>query len=994
MDPERERIQDDLRGLLDGDVRCDDLILQLYASDASIYEIRPLAVVRPRHTGDVVTCVQYAAENEIPIRPRGAGTGLAGESLGDGIVIDFSRYMNRIGEITADTVRLQPGVIHAHLNRVLASSGQIFGPDPANSAVTTMGSVLAINNTGSHWLKYGSPRDHVRSLQVVLADGSLVDLGREPVQRHDDPQLRRREVVRRVAELLLRDFDLIDTFQPECPVNRCGYGLKDIVSDRYVDMARLMAGSEGTLGIITEAEFAIQQLPAHQGVVLLLFDRLENAARAVMDVLEERPSACDLMDRRHVSLAREHDVRYDLLIPGETEALLLVQFDADDPQSVRARIDSLIDRLKRHKQFLSGSRVALDQQTIDLFWQLAHKVVPTLHQLKGSTRPLPIVEDIAVPPEALPDFLARMYQVLKRQQITASLFGHAGHGQLHVRPFLDLSNRHDVERMQRLAKELYDEALDLGGTISGEHGDGLSRTQFIRQQYGPLYETFRELKQIFDPAGILNPGKKISEESDLLVRHLRPVSTAPAKATVDEDDQPASGNESPFPLQLAWDAAGIAHTARSCIGCGACRSQLDEVRMCPIFRLAPSEEASPRAKANLVRGVLTGRLDAEIVTTDEYKQIADLCVNCHQCREECPANVDIPKLMVEAKAAYVAVNGLRPTDGVMARLDRLGSFATRFSWLANWAIRRPAMRWFMEKTLGIAQGRKLPRVARHSFLRQASKRRLTRPDRGASNGVVYFADVYANYFDTALADALVSVMRHNGVSVFVHPRQTQSAMALVTQGAVEKARSFAARNVEALAESVRQGYQIVTTEPAAASCLVHDYPNLIDDDDARLVAENTFEACTYLWRRHQNGKLKLDLKPLIYALAYHQPCHLRSLGVGSPGENLLRLIPGLTVTKIEKGCSGMAGTFGLKRENYRASLRAGFNLITSMRDQQIQAGTTECSTCKIQMEQGTTKPTVHPIKILALAYGLTPDINPLDARSGSLMVSNTDETTN
>ena len=994
MDPERERIQDDLRGLLDGDVRCDDVTLQLYASDASIYEISPLAVVRPRHTEDVVTCVEYAAEYEIPIRPRGAGTGLAGESLGDGIVLDFSRYMNRIGEITADTVHVQPGVVHAHLNRVLKTSGQVFGPDPANSDVTTMGSVLAINSTGSRWLKYGSPRDHIRQLQIVLADGSLVEFGREPIQRHDDPQPRRREVVRRVADLLLRDFDLINKFQPKCPVNRCGYGLKDVVSDRFVDMGRLMAGSEGTLGIITKAEIGIQRLPTHQGVVMLLFDRLENAARGVMDVLEYQPAACDLMDRRHVSLSREHDVRYDVLIPGETEALLLVQFDADDLQTVRDKIDSLIDRLQRKKQFLSGSRIALDAQTIDLYWQLAHKVVPTLHQLKGSTRPLPIIEDIAVPPESLPTFLTRLYQVLKRQQVTASLFGHAGHGQLHVRPFLDLSDRHDVECMQRLAKELYSEVLDLGGTISGEHGDGLSRTQFIRQQYGPLYETFCQLKQIFDPAKILNPGKKISDEQDLLTRNLRPVSTAPATVPIDENESPDSSQTTPFPLQLAWDATEIAHTARSCIGCGACRSQLDDVRMCPIFRLAPSEEASPRAKANLVRGVLTGRLDAETVTTDEYKQIVDLCVNCHQCREECPANVDIPKLMVEAKAAYVGVNGLRPTDGLMTNLDRVGALATRFSWLANWAIHRPAMRWLLEKTLGIAQGRKLPRVGRQSFLRQASKQRLTRPDRGARNGIVYFTDIYANYFDTALANALVSVMRHNGVSVYVHPRQTQSGMVLVTYGAVERARNFAARNVEALAEAVRQGYQVITTEPAAASCLIHDYPNLIDDEDARLVAENTVEACTYLWRMHQNGKLKLDLKPLTYALAYHQPCHIRSLNVGSPGENLLRLIPGLTVTRIEKGCSGMAGTFGLKRENYRASLRAGFELITSMRDQSIQAGTTECSTCKIQMEQGTTKPTVHPIKILARSYGLTPNVNPLDARSTALVASNPHENTN
>jgi FAD/FMN-containing dehydrogenase/Fe-S oxidoreductase len=991
MDQERERIQDDLRGLLDGEVRCDDLMLQLYASDASIYEIKPLAVVRPRHAKDVVTCVEYAAENQIPIRPRGAGTGLAGESLGDGIVVDFSSHMNRIGEVTEDTVRLQPGVIHAHLNNFLAPSGRVFGPDPATSSVTTMGSVLAINNTGSHWLKYGTPRQLVRSMQVVLANGSLVELGREPMQRQDDPQPRRREIVRRTGELVLRDLDKINTFRPKSCVNRCGYGLHDVVRGRDVDMAKLLVGSEGTLALITEATVEIQELPKHYGVALLLFDRLENAARAVMDILAEEPSACDLMDRRHVSLARDNDVRYDLLIPTETEALLLVEFDSDDPQVVRDKLHAVTERLRRKQQFLSGSRFALDRQDVELYWQLARKVVPTLYRLRGSSRPLPVVEDIAVPPAVLPDFLSRMHEVLRRHQVTASLFGHAGHGQLHVRPFLNLADRGDVERMERLASDLYDQVLDVGGTISGEHGDGLSRTQFVRRQYGPLYDTFRELKRIFDPDNILNPGKKVSDGEDTLTRNLRPVSTAPAEPHPTDSPQPADNGEVPFALQLNWDVDEISHAVRSCNGCGACRSQLSDVRMCPIFRLAPREEASPRAKANLLRGVLTGRLEPEIVATDDFKKIADLCVNCHECRAECPANVDIPKLMIEAKAAYVRVNGLRPTDIVMTRLDWFGALGTRFNRLANWSLRSRTMRWFLEKTLGIAQGRKLPPVAKQSFLRQAARRRLTRLDRGSGARVLYFVDTYANYFDPALANAFVAVMQHNGATVYVHPRQYPSAMTMITHGALDKARKTAARNVELLAEAVRQGYQIVATEPAAASCLVHEYPNLIDHEDARLVAENTMEACTYLWRMHQNGKLHLDLAPLRYNIAYHQPCHLRSLDVGSPGENLLRLIPGLSVTRIEKGCSGIAGTYGLKRENYRASLRAGFGLITGMRDPRFQAGATECSTCKIQMEQGTSKPTVHPIKILALAYGLTPESNPLAARSSERIVSNTNE---
>jgi Fe-S oxidoreductase len=408
--------------------------------------------------------------------------------------------------------------------------------------------------------------------------------------------------------------------------------------------------------------------------------------------------------------------------------------------------------------------------------------------------------------------------------------------------------------------------------------------------------------------------------------------------------------------------------------------------MCPIFRFAPREEASPRAKANLMRAIFTGRLDANVLNGDLLKSVADLCVHCHQCRLECPAAVDIPKLMVEAKSQYVATNGLRPTDWLMARLDRLSAWGAKFSTVANWAIGNRQMRWVLEKTLGIAQGRKLPRFAPRTFLRLAQRQRLTRPSRRIGRKVVYFFDIYANWHDTQLGEALLAVMQHNAVSVYVHPGQVQSGMSAVSLGAIEIAKRFAARNVNVLAEAVRQGYHIVATEPAAALCLTHEYPQLLDAEDVRLVAENTSEACAYLWRMHQNGQLELDLKPVNATVGYHQPCHLRALNVGRPGENLLRLIPGLDVRAIEQGCSGMAGTFGMRRRNYRSSLRAGWNMISALRDPTLQAGTTECSACKIQMEQGTTKPAIHPLKLLALSYGLMPDVSELLTSRGQDLV--------
>ncbi len=984
MDQERERIQADLRGLLDGDVRCDDVFVQMYATDASIYEIRPLGVVRPRSVADVVASVQYAFENEIPLHPRGAGTGLAGESLGPGLILDFSHSMRRILAFDHDTVRVQPGVVLSQLNRYLANRGRIFGPDPATSSVSTMGGVIALDGSGSHWLQYGSAGDAIVAMQLVLADGSVIEVGKHAV---DDPvsddaaTARRQALVRDVANVVNRECAVIDQYTPKTRVDRSGYRLRGILRDGHLDLTRLVAGSEGTLALITEVTVRTQPLPVHKGVALLFFDRLESAARGALEIAGMNTSACDMMDRRLLSIARDADVRYDLLIPRDAEAMLLVEVQADSQDEVRQRLQNLVVRIQRRKRLAFESRLALESEEVELFWRLVRRVVPCLYGLKGVGRPLPFVEDIAVPPTELPEFLVQMQNVLKSHQVTASLFAHAAHGQLHVRPFLDLASAECVQKMQDVAADLYEKVMDVGGTISGEHGDGLSRTWYLRRQFGPLYDVFTQIKQLFDPHNILNPGKVVADAPQPLTANLRSVAVPPPSEAAPSESYPVQ-------LQLAWHDAPVELAARMCNGCGDCRSQLASERMCPIFRYGPREEASPRAKANLMRAILTGKLAAIELQGDELKSLADLCVNCHQCRLECPAHVDIPKLMIECKSQYVLTNGLRPTDWFLARLDLLCAWGSFFHPFANWAIANRTMRWLIERTLGIAQGRKLPRFAPRNFLRKAHRRRLTRPTRRTGRKVLFFVDIYPNWSDVQLAEACVAVLEHNGIAVYVPPGQTQSGMGAISMGALDVARKMATTNVQLMAEAVRQGYHVVTAEPAAALCLTHEYLNLFDDDDTRLVAENTSEACSYLWKLHQEGQLELDLNPVNASVGYHLPCHLRALDVGMPGFNLLRLVPGMTVQQVSHACSGMAGTFGLKRSSYRSSLRAGWGLISALRAPTIQIGTTECSSCKIQMEQGTTKPTIHPLKLLALSYGLMPEVAALlTARGEELVVT-------
>jgi len=733
LDQHRELIQDDLRGLVAGEVLCDPVFLQLFAADGSVYQIRPVAVVRPHSVEDVVACVQYASDKQLPIHARGSGTRMAGGAIGPGLVLDFSRFLRRILHVDEHSVTVQPGVVHERLNAFLRPYGRMFAPDPDGSSVTTIGGMIGVDAAGSRRLKYGSTQRHLRSLQVVLANGRLMRFAQEPILASPAVADGPAPLANRVADLLARHAERIATSHRARPLS-CGYRLDGLWDGDRLNLAQLMAGSEGTLGLVTEATLATVELPPARGAALLLFDSLEKAARTALDLLPYGPSACDLMDRRRLGLLRT-DPRFEGLIPAEAEALLLVEQEGVDPLEVRRNIQQMVDDVRHQNRRAFAARQAFDPAEVELFWQLASGFQPAMYRLKGPSRPVPMLEDMAVPPAVLPEFLVRLQNSLKRHELTASVFCHAALGHVRMRPFVALANPTEVAKMACLAEGLYRELFELGGAVGGENGCGWGRTPFLRQQDPALYEVFRELKQIFDPAGILNPGKIIGGEVDQLTRELRPPIVVPsagaaATPTPGAASQPAPALRNLVELQLNWDAQRVAAAADRCINCGECRTQEPGVRMCPLFRLTPAEESTPRAKASLLRGVLTGRLELGCLTGDAFKQVADLCVHCHMCRLDCPAGVDIPRLMRESKGAHVASNGLRLPDWVVTHLDLIDALGSLAAPLTNWALANRQMRWLLEKTLGIAQGRKLPRVTSRNFLRRAFRRRLTRLRRG------------------------------------------------------------------------------------------------------------------------------------------------------------------------------------------------------------------------------------------------------------------------
>jgi FAD/FMN-containing dehydrogenase/Fe-S oxidoreductase len=1002
MDSELARIEEDLRGVVSGEVRCDDVARSLYATDGSLFEQWPLAVVRPRSADDVAAAVRWAAERGVSVHPRGGGTSLCGGPLGAGIVIDCSRFMRRVLAFEEDRVRVQPGVVAGQLDGVLARRRRAFGPDPANAAVSTLGGMIGRDASGSRFLRHGSVRRWVESIEVVLADGTVLELAATPAVPAETPPPatggisatlpdRVAALAASLADILERGRDVIARRQPATRATHGGYRLHDLERDGLVDLPRLFCGAEGTLGIVTAATIRTAPPDSATAVGLLLFDSLEAAAEAAVRILAMEPSACDLFDRRHLALAREARPSFDVLIPPVAEAGLLVEFTADEPADCNARLEQALASMRRGRRGCIDIRRAEDGHDATFFWELSRNVVSTLHGVRATMRPVPFLEDVVVPPPALPDFLRRLQAVLKRCQATAMIFSHAGHGQLHVRPHADPRAPGERARLEALATAVYEEVAAVGGSIGAELGLGLSRTSFFAEMFPDLVGVFAEVKQLFDPGGILNPGRVVPVAGPSPAFRGPLTGPPPREADGVPEPEPAGAAPEPEIVPLTtWSRDRLAVETDACNGCGGCRSLAATTRMCPRYRENPAEEASPRAKADVMAALLSGRLDAKALSGEAVRAVADTCFNCHRCRSDCAAGVDIPALVMELKAAHYAANSTRLAPWLLTRVDMLSAAAGRVRPFANWALANPQARWIMEKTIGIARGRKLPPVSGNAVMRWAARRGLTRPSRRSGPRVLYFLDTYARRHDPLLAQAFVSVLERNGIGVFIDPRQVSSGMPLVSEGDLDGARKLARTNLRVLSEAVRLGYRIVCTEPSAVTCITHHYPLLLDDEELPRVAAATCDAGSYLWELHREGRLRLDFRPVPARLLYHAGCHERPGGGIPPGEHLLRLVPGLALDSADRGCSGMAGTFGLAREHYRASLRMGLGLVSGMRAAGIEGGATGCSACRLQMEQGTTKPALHPVKILAKAYGLLEGPAPhgldglLSATSGQL----------
>lgn len=962
-----QQIHDDLRGVFRGTLRVDVSSRVVYASDASPFYLLPHAVAVPVDDGDLRTLVKYASDHQLPLIPRGAGTGLAGESLGSGVVVDMSVHFRKVLEIGADWVRAQVGVTHAELNAALAPHGRRFAPNPTSSATCTVGGMVGTNASGGNVFRHGYTRDYVLALQTIWDTGETATVtapGFIPTQNGEPDTVERGqrliELRAQTAALLAEHRELIQLTRPQTAFNRCGYILHDVLTPKGLDIATLLVGSEGTLAFTTEATLRTIPLALGTCQFVLGFATVEAATKAglVLRTVNE-VVGCDLLDQRLIALSRSLTATEGIgSIPPTIGAALIVAIEAESESHAIASGNAAVQRLQLDHPFgvlVEPSCEAVVLARVQRFYTTA---VGGLYSKSPGPRPVACVEDVAVPAEELSRFLRDLRAILHRFDLTASIMLRVLAAQVQIRPLVDLTNSADRQKLWSLAEAIHSHVIALGGTISTQHGTGIARTPWVEKQYEPLMPIFAELKRIYDPKNILNPGKLIAPDPS---RAAWPFRAEPEKA-------------SPRQPLLLWTQSQIEVEVANCNSCGDCRTRTVG-RMCPVFHATGSEAATPRAKANLMRAMLSEPTDKLKLSSESVKAVAELCVNCKMCRTECRGRVDIPKLMLEAKAAYHAENGLDRDDWVLARMEGFTALASSFAFTTNLLLWLTPARWLTEKIFGIARRRTLPKFASRTFLQRV--RRLGARPTNAPNPatkVAYFVDTFANYNDTSIGLATVAVLQHNGIDVHVPRRQRGCGMAPLAQGDIETARDVAAYNIRTLAPLAREGYRIVCSEPTAAVALTQDYLDLLDSPDAKLVAESTTELTAFLWELHEAKQLRTDFEPLPLTLGHHVPCHVKALPGPIAGPKLLALIPALQVETIDKSCSGMAGTYGLNVANYGPSLIAGEPMLAELRRTQIMYGSTECATCRMQMQDGSGKRTLHPVQYLALAYGLMPEL--------------------
>lgn len=945
-----------LRAVVGGEVRFDKLTRRIYATDASIYSIEPLGVVCPRSADDVAATVDVARKFDVPVLPRGGGTSLAGQTVGRAVVLDFSRHMHALVEIDAESklARVQPGLVQEDLNAAAARHGLMFAPDTSTANRATLGGMLGNNSCGSRSARYGMTIDHVETLTVVLSDGSRTTLGAVP----DDEVARRARgdslqarLYREVPDLVARRADAVRSGFPPYWRRSGGYRLERLLPERGpFDLSKVVVGSEGTLAITTEATVKLVSLPGAVAALAGHFESVGAALAAVDDALDADAAAIELVDRTILNLARLSPLHSHLVsvLNGDPGALLWVEFYGATPGEAAAAASELEQRWKRHGHGYAIAR-ATSAAELKRFREVRKAGLGLLSAAgQGNERSIAFVEDTAVDPRRLGAYTERFAQILERHGLRAGFYGHASAGCLHIRPFMDLVQPGAVDTMRRVAEEVASLVHEFGGMNSSEHGDGLVRAEFSRRLFGDeLYEAMRALKRVFDPDDRLNPGKKVDSPS--MTDSLREPSL-PRALTV--------------ATQFTFGHGGMRDAANRCVRVGACRkSAVSGGTMCPSFMATRDERHSTRGRANALVDALSSPDPRLSLADDALLEALDLCLECKACKSECPMSVDMATLKSETLFHRYAQHGTPLPARFFGRARALNRLGSRFTAVANATGGSAAIRALMERVFHIDRRRPLPRFARQS-LGQWFRRRS--PVKAGSRGdVVFFGDSFSSYTEPEIGIASIELLERAGWNVRLVD-DVCCGRSQISKGLLDAARKNHAALLDRLGPAAAQGIPIVGCEPSCVFALKDEVVSLSPGDaraqaiarQARLVEDLLVEAM-------DDGSLMIPSAHQVAAVVFHGHCHQKAASALSSTIRLLERLPGTSVTVLDAGCCGMAGSFGFEREHYELSMQIGemrlFPGIRSAPDALIAATGVSC---RQQIAHGTGRRAEHPVVLL------------------------------
>lgn len=939
----------------------------MYASDASAYEIMPTCVVLPRNVDDVIKVVKFAYDNSIPVIARGGGSGLAGQAVGDGIVMDFTKYMDKIVEINSkeNYVIVEPGIYKGILDKELKKEGKFLPPDPSSANYCAVGGMVATNASGAHTVKYGSTIDYVLSLDVVLANGTM--LHTEPIEMGSDvwnskSKTPEGQLLAYIANLLRPNEELIRNKFPNVRKNSCGYRLDRVLSGNVLDIGKLFVASEGTLGIVVSIKFRIMDLPKERVLTLLGFTDTLEASKSIPTIAELEPSALELIDRTVIQLARTASDEFASKVPKDTGCLLFVEFDGNDRREVEESMDNLSEILARINAKTIGS--SYDANEIGRLWEIRKNALSyTMKIRQDNKKPVAFMEDPVVSIDKLGFLVDTLQQVYGKHGLSYVIYGHAGDGNLHARPLLDVGKSEDVNVMKDIANDILNVVTSVKGSVSAEHGDGLARSEFIKDVYDDeIYSLFVKVKELVDPTNILNPNKKITLQGTF-VRNFRYGYKRKEMANTlnwQLDDSRIQEKVTGYSKELTYD-----NEVDLCHGCGGCRELNYNWRMCPVYKGINDEVASCRGRNNVLRWLVkVDGLAKDFVLTKEYKDIIyKYCVQCKMCLVDCPSNVNVGKSMAEARAAYAKQMGLPKGYEYFVNIDKHALTGCRLAPLSNLLMQNKLFRKILEARTGIDARKKFPKFSRKTFDDIFKKYERSKKDKH----VVLFCDTYIRYVDPMLGMRIVKMLERNGYGI-IFPSQKSSGLPALLEGAPDVGKEIARYNVENMYAYASEGIPIVCFSPSSSIALKMDYLNVLDNEESRTVANNTYDIHEFLSYLHDRNELDTNFRSIDAEVGVHFHCHTIVQGADKHVKKLLDLIPSLRYHIVEKGCCGVGGSYSFIKENYDLAMQIGKGLFNAVRQERMVYTTGE--SCMLQIEEGSGKKLRLTVDLLTRAYDI------------------------